>query len=143
VDRQDNSTRSKSADNRHDRDYGRQPSYDGGYYDSRASDRSRSRHEDSYNSRSSNSRTYDERYDVRYDTSVDRTGGQRRNDNQGGARIDSSAAARAVERATGGRVLSVDQAERNGRVQYRVKVLLREGRVKTMTVDGQTGAVGG
>lgn len=58
-------------------------------------------------------------------------------------RLDSIGAARTVERATGGRVLSVDQVERGGRLDYRVKVLLREGRVKTMTVNGQTGSVGG
>lgn len=186
-DRQDNSGRGKSTNARRDQDNGRQPSYSGGYYDSRSSygssDRNRSRREDSrnsrddrrvdyrsderdsrsYNSRDSKPRSYDERYDQRYngrdderddrrynqnydprnDTSVERSGGQRRNDNYGGARVDSATAARAVERATGGRVLSVDQIERSGRVQYRVKVLLQEGRVKTMTVDGQTGAVGG
>lgn len=59
------------------------------------------------------------------------------------AQVDSSSAARAVQRATGGKVLSVHRQERKGRVQYRVKVLLPEGRVRTMTVDGETGSVSG
>lgn len=101
------------------------------------------------------SRSYDNRYDSRNRSDVGRGGYPRddydprydrqRDDPYGGSRprVDSAAAARAVERATGGRVLSVDQIERNGRFTYRVKVLLREGRIRTMSVDGQTGSVGG
>ena len=59
------------------------------------------------------------------------------------AQVDSNGAARAVERATGGRVLSVNREDRNGRVVYRVKVLLPGGRIRVVTVDGETGSVGG
>lgn len=59
------------------------------------------------------------------------------------AQVDSNGAARAVERATGGRVLSVNREDSNGRVVYRVKVLLPGGRIRVVTVDGETGSVGG
>ena len=52
------------------------------------------------------------------------------------------AAAAAVRRATGGRVLSVQAGERNGQPGYWVKVLFDEdGRVQTLWVDGRTGRV--
>jgi len=59
------------------------------------------------------------------------------------AAVDGSTAARIVERRTGGKVLSVNRQEKKGRVVYRVKVLLPEGRVRTMTVDGETGGIQG
>lgn len=59
------------------------------------------------------------------------------------AELDSSSAARLVERKTGGKVLSVHRQEKKGRVQYRVKVLLPEGRVRTVSVDAETGQMGG
>jgi len=59
------------------------------------------------------------------------------------AEMDGSSAARLVERKTGGKVLSVHRQEKKGRVQYRVKVLLPEGRVRTVSVDAETGQMGG
>ena len=59
------------------------------------------------------------------------------------AQIDGAGAARIVERSTGGKVLSVDRQEKKGRIMYRVKVLLPEGRVRTVMVDGETGRMGG
>ena len=59
------------------------------------------------------------------------------------AQMDAGSAARLVQSRTGGRVLSVDRAEKNGRVMYRVKVLLPEGRVRTVTVDADSGQMGG
>lgn len=59
------------------------------------------------------------------------------------AEVDSSSAARIVERRTGGKVLSVHRQEKKGRVMYRVKVLLPEGRVRTVSVDAETGQMGG
>lgn len=49
-------------------------------------------------------------------------------------------AVRSVERQTGGRVLSVNEEERGGSRVFRVKVLLPEGRVRTIFIDKQTGA---
>lgn len=59
------------------------------------------------------------------------------------AQVDGAGAARIVERSTGGKVLSVDRQERKGRIVYRVKVLLPEGRVRTVMVDAETGRMGG
>lgn len=59
------------------------------------------------------------------------------------ARLDAASAARIVQRRTGGKVLAVDQTDRGGRILYRVKVLLPEGRVRTVTVDAETGQMGG
>lgn len=59
------------------------------------------------------------------------------------AELDSSAAARLVESRTGGKVLSVHRQENKGKTQYRVKVLLPEGRVRTIMVDAQSGRMGG
>ena len=59
------------------------------------------------------------------------------------AEMSGNGAARAVERATGGRVLSVHREENNGRVVYRVKVLLPEGRIRVFIVDAETGSVNG
>jgi hypothetical protein len=59
------------------------------------------------------------------------------------AQIDGAGAARIVERSTGGKVLSVNRQEKKGRIMYRVKVLLPEGRVRTVMVDAETGRMGG
>ncbi|NIP71982.1 MAG: PepSY domain-containing protein [Gammaproteobacteria bacterium] len=50
-------------------------------------------------------------------------------------------AAELARRATGGRVLSVKRAARDGRTLYRVKVLTRGGVVRSVFVDPQTGEV--
>ncbi|MBA57395.1 MAG: peptidase [Pseudomonadales bacterium] len=54
----------------------------------------------------------------------------------------SEAAARVVQK-TGGKVLRVTLEERDGREVYRVKVLLPEGRIKTVFVDKDSGGKGG
>lgn len=59
------------------------------------------------------------------------------------AQVDSAGAARIVERNTGGKVLSVHRQEKKGKVMYRVKVLLPEGRVRTVSVDAETGQMRG
>ena len=53
--------------------------------------------------------------------------------------ISRDEAAATARSATGGRVLSVDTQQRRGRLIYRVKVLLKGGRVRVINVDGQTG----
>ena len=50
------------------------------------------------------------------------------------------AASRAQDRF-GGRVISVTRAEQDGRPGFRVKILLENGRVKTLFVDDRTGNV--
>lgn len=46
-----------------------------------------------------------------------------------------------VQRELGGRVLSADSESRDGRIRYRVKVLLPDGRVRIVYVDAATGQV--
>lgn len=46
-----------------------------------------------------------------------------------------------VQRELGGRVLSADSESRDGQVQYRIKVLLPDGRVRIVYVDAATGRV--
>ena len=53
--------------------------------------------------------------------------------------ISRDKAAATARSATGGRVLSVDHQQRRGRLIYRVKVLLKGGRVRVVNIDGQTG----
>ncbi len=53
--------------------------------------------------------------------------------------ISRDQAAATARSATGGRVLSVDSQQRRGRLVYRVKVLLKGGRVRVVNVDGQSG----
>lgn len=55
--------------------------------------------------------------------------------------VGKSAAAAAAQNAHGGRVLSVEQVVDNGRVVYKVKLLLNGGVIKIVTVDGETGKV--
>lgn len=55
--------------------------------------------------------------------------------------IDRDQAAAQVQKQTGGRVLSVDSADRDGRKVFRVKVLTRSGDVRIVIVDAQTGRV--
>jgi len=57
--------------------------------------------------------------------------------------IGASAAAAAASAASGGRVLDVKRQSSRTGIMYRVKVLLPGGRVRTMTVDGQSGQVRG
>lgn len=55
------------------------------------------------------------------------------------AEVSRDAAAATARQATGGRVLSVDRSERNGRAVWRVKVLTAQGEVKVLWLDGATG----
>lgn len=59
------------------------------------------------------------------------------------AALTGSDAARMVERKTGGKVLAVSEEERDGKRVYRVKVLLPEGRIRTLFIDRDSGAVRG
>ncbi|MAR91332.1 MAG: PepSY domain-containing protein [Pseudomonadota bacterium] len=59
------------------------------------------------------------------------------------AQLSTSEAAAIVARRTGGKVLKVTEEERGGERVYRVKVLLPEGRIKTVFVNKATGGVGG
>lgn len=45
-----------------------------------------------------------------------------------------------VRRETGGRVLSAETRASRGRTSYRIKVLLRDGSVRMVNVDAQSGA---
>jgi uncharacterized membrane protein YkoI len=47
----------------------------------------------------------------------------------------------AAQQASGGRVLSVDKAERDGRPVWRVKVLSPQGEVKVILIDAASGRV--
>ncbi|MDQ2695767.1 MAG: peptidase [Pseudomonadota bacterium] len=59
------------------------------------------------------------------------------------AAVSSADEAAAVARdATGGRVLAVQTERRGDVLVYRVKVLLGDGRVQIITVDGGSGRVG-
>jgi uncharacterized membrane protein YkoI len=44
-----------------------------------------------------------------------------------------------VQQATGGRVLAVDQAQREGRLVWRVKVLTPKGEVIVVLIDAASG----
>jgi uncharacterized membrane protein YkoI len=53
--------------------------------------------------------------------------------------LDEDAAAAAVRRATGGKVLRIDPSSQQGNPGYRVRVLLGDGRVRVFNVDASTG----
>ncbi len=57
------------------------------------------------------------------------------------AAVGKSQAAESARQAYGGKVLSVDEIKEDGRVLYRVKLLLDGGRIKIVTVDGDSGQV--
>lgn len=57
------------------------------------------------------------------------------------AAIGKSGAAEAARSAYGGKVLNVDEQQEGGKTVYRVKLLLADGRVKIVTVDGDSGKV--
>lgn len=54
--------------------------------------------------------------------------------------ISLDAAVARVRRDTGGRVLSAETREDRGRATHRIKVLLRDGSVRVINVDAQSGA---
>jgi uncharacterized membrane protein YkoI len=55
------------------------------------------------------------------------------------AAVSRDAAAAIAQRATGGRVLAVEQAEAGGRPVWRVKVLTPNGEVRVILVDVASG----
>ena len=55
------------------------------------------------------------------------------------ADVSRDAAATMAQKATGGRVLSVEQTEREGRPVWRVKVLTPQGEVIVMLIDAASG----
>lgn len=55
------------------------------------------------------------------------------------AAVGRDAAAAIAQRATGGRVLAVEQADAGGRAVWRVKVLTPRGEVRVLLVDVATG----
>lgn len=57
------------------------------------------------------------------------------------AAVGKSQAAESARQAYGGKVLSVDEIKDGGRTLYRVKLLLDGGRIKIVTVDGDSGQV--
>ena len=46
-----------------------------------------------------------------------------------------------VRKRTGGRVLAAQEVREQGRAMYRIKVLTRQGEVRIVLVDAQTGSV--
>ncbi|WP_341937653.1 PepSY domain-containing protein [Marinimicrobium sp. C2-29] len=54
-------------------------------------------------------------------------------------RISASQAAAIVQKHYGGKVLKVQSTQKNGRLIYRVKILLDNGRVRNVGVDAQSG----
>lgn len=55
------------------------------------------------------------------------------------ADVSRDQAAAAAQRSSGGRVLSVDKTERDGRPVWRVKVLTPQGEVKVILIDAGSG----
>ncbi|PKO62023.1 MAG: peptidase [Betaproteobacteria bacterium HGW-Betaproteobacteria-18] len=55
------------------------------------------------------------------------------------ADVSRDAAAAMVQKATGGRVLAVDQTEQGGRPVWRVKVLTPQGEVIVVLIDAASG----
>lgn len=55
------------------------------------------------------------------------------------ADIDRDGAADMVQKASGGRILSVDKVQQEGRPVWRVKLLNPSGQVKVVLVDAATG----
>lgn len=55
------------------------------------------------------------------------------------ADVSRDAAAAMVQKATGGRVLAVEQAEQGGRLVWRVKVLTQQGEVIVVLIDAASG----
>lgn len=55
--------------------------------------------------------------------------------------ISASAAARRVREQVGGRILAVHRERQGDRLIYRVKVLTRDGHVREIRVDAETGRI--
>jgi hypothetical protein len=61
--------------------------------------------------------------------------------NAHGKRLSQQEAASIAKQHGNGRVLSLDRSDREGREQYRAKVLSRRGVVSTIRIDRESGAV--
>lgn len=55
-------------------------------------------------------------------------------------KLSKADAAKSAQSLTQGKVLTVSTKKTNSKIDYRVKVLLPEGRVRYITVDGDSGA---
>jgi len=53
--------------------------------------------------------------------------------------IDSGEAAARVQKKLGGRILSVETLQRNGKTFYRIKILTRKGVVRVVRVNAENG----
>lgn len=58
-----------------------------------------------------------------------------------GAQIAAADAAEIVRRQYGGRVMGVETRQRDGRVIYQVRILQKDGRMRTINVDGHSGKI--
>jgi uncharacterized membrane protein YkoI len=67
--------------------------------------------------------------------------GQRERREERQAQISPAQAAAIVERAYGGRVMNVQARQGRSGVIYSVKILQDSGHMRTVNVDGQTGAI--
>ncbi len=60
---------------------------------------------------------------------------------QSESRVSASHAAAIVQKQYGGKILKVDSQNRGGRIVHRVKILQDNGRIRTLSVDGQSGQI--
>ncbi len=57
------------------------------------------------------------------------------------ARVSLNDATELVQKNTGGRVLAAQEVREQGRPMYRIKVLTRQGEVRIVLVDAETGSM--
>ena len=57
------------------------------------------------------------------------------------ARLSLNDATELVQKRTGGRVLAAQEVREQGRQMYRIKVLTRQGEVRIVLVDAETGSM--
>lgn len=57
------------------------------------------------------------------------------------ARVSLNDATELVQKSTGGRVLAAHEVREQGRPMYRIKVLTRQGEVRIVLVDAETGSM--
>lgn len=68
-------------------------------------------------------------------------GESQRNQEEVRARISAQQAAAIVQRQYGGKVMNVTTYKRKGNIIHGVKILQNSGHMRTVQVDGQTGAI--
>lgn len=56
-------------------------------------------------------------------------------------RVSAAEAAAIVQKAYGGKVMNVSTRHRDGRIIHRVKLLQNDGRMRTVSVDGNNGKI--